>query len=102
MKADEFIMVVEAEVASDWQNSDLFLETELAMEQIAWHLRGCRKCREEFDLFAEGAATLQDLGDVVPEERTCDPFFLDDHARGCVFNGEERLCRECALVCWRR
>ena len=61
MNSREFIDQVEAEVFRNWRNSDLWRETEQAMELIAQHLQECEECRDRFDAMEYPETTLIDM-----------------------------------------
>jgi len=49
LKSCELITQVEKCKLSGWQNSDIGLNEEIALEEIAGHLKTCKSCRISFD-----------------------------------------------------
>jgi len=75
VNAKQFIEQVEECRVEQWAHSDLWAESERALEAIADHLKVCPDCRGAFDAMGYEAGTLveleAELGTIRAQDFTC-------------------------------
>ena len=63
MNAKQLIEQVNVCAKNNWQNSDLWNESQEMLEKIAEHFENCEECRKEFDAQEYPEETLIDFED---------------------------------------
>lgn len=77
MDADALIRQVDKCRKDNWQNSDLWTESEQMLEKIADHFRVCAECRADFDAMGYPESTLTEFENRIANTQlrgwVCDP-----------------------------
>jgi len=60
VKIEDFLAAIHREAERDWQNSNLWRETEIALETVAEHLKTCEGCWREWQTWLEDYDSVHD------------------------------------------